>query len=99
MTDSIEIAGSFGVLRAPGTILFGTGQRRGLAGLVSPLGSRVLLCTDARMAADPECQALVAQLERAGLTVTVFGDTTPELPVSDIVDCVAGLDGTRHTTS
>lgn len=82
-----------GVLRSPRTILTGRGQRHALADLLRPLGERVLLCTDARMAQDEECRALVASLEDEGMSVTVYAETTPELPVSDILACLRSLAG------
>ena len=84
---------SDGVLRAPRTIVTGRGQRHALAELLTPFGDRVLLCTDARMAEDPECLVLVSSLEASGMTVTVYADTTPELPVSDVLACVRSLAG------
>lgn len=90
MTDPAT-SPAVGVLRGPGTIVFGAGQRRGLPQHVSALGSRVLVCTDARMGADPECVDLVSRLRAADLTVTVFADATPELPVSDILRCLGAI--------
>jgi alcohol dehydrogenase class IV len=82
-----------GVLRSPRTILTGRGQRHALAPLLRSLGHRVLLCTDARMAQDEECRALVTALAEEGMSVTVYAETTPELPVSDILACLRSLAG------
>lgn len=75
------------VLRSPRTLIVGAGQRRGIARAVGGLGQSVLVCTDPRMAADPEFAVLVADLEAAGLTVTVFGEVESELPESSVRAC------------
>ena len=56
-----------GVLRGPRQVLFGAGQRHALGTVVSALGSRALVCTDARFGATPEFVALVRLLEDAGI--------------------------------
>ena len=48
-----------GVLRGPRQVLFGSGQRHALGAVVSALGSRALVCTDARFGSTPEFAQLV----------------------------------------
>ena len=60
-----------GVLRGPRQVLFGAGQRHALGTVVSALGSRALVCTDARFGATPEFAHLVRLLEDSGVQVTV----------------------------
>ena len=59
-----------GLLRQPGTVLFGPGQRHHLPRLLPEYGGRALFCTDERMAGDPVYRALVAEVEDAGTKVT-----------------------------
>ena len=40
----------FGALRLPHTILFGSGQRHVIGAAAARIGSRTLVCTDARLA-------------------------------------------------
>lgn len=75
---------TYGLLRAPAQIVFGEGCSAGLGDLVAHLGSRVLVCTDARMSADPAFGGLVDSLTRAGATVTVYDGVESELPVPSI---------------
>jgi alcohol dehydrogenase class IV len=94
--SSIPLASAvptLGLLRLPRTILFGAGQRRAIGQAVAPLGRSVLVCTDARLGADPVLGEIVASLEEAGCAVRVFAETEPELPVAAITACVAGLRG------
>lgn len=87
----IDVANTLGLglLRQPRTVLFGPGQRRQLPHLVKPLGSRVLICTDERMATTDEFRAVRASLEDAGLTVAVFSRVQPDLPRTDVLELVA----------
>jgi alcohol dehydrogenase class IV len=79
----------FGAVRLPRSILFGSGQRHALGALASQFGQRVLICTDARLGADAEFKAIVADLERRGLTVQVYDQTQPDLPTESVADCVS----------
>ncbi|MGW3950582.1 iron-containing alcohol dehydrogenase [Streptomyces sp. NPDC004752] len=88
---TVAPAASFGVLRLPRTVLFGAGQREALGRVAAGYGRDALVCTDARLGASPELAELTACLTAAGVRVHVFDRTEPELPVSGIVDCVAGL--------
>lgn len=78
-----------GLLRQPRTVLFGPGQRRQLPHLVQPLGSKVLICTDERMATTDEFREVRASLEDAGLSVAVFSRVQPDLPRADVLELVA----------
>ncbi len=86
---------SHGVLRLPRTIVAGAEQRHALAHIARDFGTSSLICTDARLAASAELREIVAELEQRGMTVEVFGDTEPELPVPGIMACAEGLRGTE----
>jgi alcohol dehydrogenase len=83
----------FGLLRLPASIVFGSGQRAVAAATAAQLGSRALVCTDARLARDPMFHALLADLERAGVLAKVFDRTEPDLPIASIDDCLAAVAG------
>lgn len=78
-----------GVLRMPRTVLFGPGQAGALGAAVAGLGHEALLCTDARLANSNELASMLASLETAGVSVTVFAETEPELPVPAIERAIA----------
>ncbi|MGU7778590.1 iron-containing alcohol dehydrogenase [Burkholderia sp. PU8-34] len=78
----------FGVQRAPGTLLFGEGQRHALGALAKTLGTRALVCTDARFAAAPEMQEILANLLAHGVKTEVYDGTQAELPSDNIYACV-----------
>ncbi len=84
---------TFGVLRLPRNIVVGAQQRFAVAAIAAEIGSNVLVCTDPRLAASGELQALVRSLESRKLTVRVFGDTEAELPTPGIIACVEELKG------
>ncbi|NTT85961.1 iron-containing alcohol dehydrogenase [Tabrizicola fusiformis] len=71
----------FGTIRAPREILFGPGQRRALGAVAVRLGRRALVVTDARLAAEGEFQAILADLAQAGLVLRVESGTLPDVPV------------------
>ncbi|MBD8061331.1 iron-containing alcohol dehydrogenase [Oceanitalea stevensii] len=79
-----------GVLRGPRQVVFGAGQRHALGALTAALGSRALVCTDARFGATAEFAELVGLLESAGVQVTVFDEVLPDVPVHQVSQC-AGL--------
>jgi len=79
-----------GVLRGPRHVVFGAGQRHALGALTAALGSRALVCTDARFGATAEFAELVGLLEGAGVRVTVFDEVLPDVPVHQVSRC-AGL--------
>ncbi|RKO27530.1 iron-containing alcohol dehydrogenase [Pseudarthrobacter phenanthrenivorans] len=84
---------TFGVLRLPRNIVVGAQQRFAVADIAAEMGSSVLICTDPRLAASEELQALVRTLEDRNLSVRVFGETEAELPTPGIMACVDELKG------
>ncbi len=58
----------FGLLRLPASIVFGSGQRAVVAPTVARLGSRALVCTDARLGREPVFHTLLNELAQAGVT-------------------------------
>lgn len=93
-----------GLLRQPGTVVFGPGQRRELPSIAKRYGSTVLICTDERMLAEPMCIDLQSALETSGMRVVVYGNVRPDLPRADIqtatrklarekIDVIIGLGG------
>ncbi len=84
-----------GVLRGPQQVLFGSGQRRALGTVAAALGSRALVCTDARFGSTREFDELVLLLEDAGMTVLTFAEVLPDVPVHQVRECAelaAGFD-------
>ncbi|MGZ0145601.1 iron-containing alcohol dehydrogenase [Kribbella sp. WER1] len=82
----------FGVQRSPRTVVFGAGQRALLGRSAAEYGGTALICTDQRLAATPEFTELTHDLADHGLTVHVWPDTSPELPMSDIDACCAAME-------
>ncbi|PYF96753.1 alcohol dehydrogenase [Georgenia satyanarayanai] len=78
-----------GVLRGPRQVVFGAGQRHALGTLTAALGSRALVCTDARFGATGEFAGIVRLLEGAGVQVTVFAEVLPDVPVHQVTQCAA----------
>jgi len=76
-----------GVLRGPREILFGAGQRHALGAVTASLGSRALVCTDARFAGTHDFAELVRLIEDTGVRVTVFADVLPDVPVHQVTQC------------
>jgi alcohol dehydrogenase class IV len=76
-----------GVLRGPRQVLFGAGQRHALAPVTAALGSRALVCTDARFAETAEYAELVRGLEDAAIAVTAFSEVLPDVPVHQVTQC------------
>ena len=83
----------FGLLRLPASIVFGSGQRAALAATAAKLGSRALVCTDARLGREPMFHALLADLAKAGITARVFDRTQPDVPLASLEDCVTEVAG------
>ena len=79
----------FGALRSPRNILFGSGQRLALGGYVARLGTRALVVTDSRMAADGQFAAMVETIRAAGASVSVYHGVEAELPAECIEAGVA----------
>jgi alcohol dehydrogenase class IV len=84
---------TYGALRLPRNIVVGAQQRFAIADIAAGMGSNILVCTDPRLAASEELQALVRILEDRNLSVRVFGKTEAELPTPGIVACVEELKG------
>jgi len=82
---------SFGVQRAPRTVVFGAGQRSVLGSQAAEYGRKALVCTDRRLAASAEFAALISDLEDHGAEVSVWSDTAAELPVADIDACYGAM--------
>lgn len=78
-----------GLVRQPKTVLFGPGQRRQLPLLVKDLGSHFLMVTDERMATTDEFQEMKRALSEIPAKVSVFDQTLPDLPRTNITDAVA----------
>src|SRR6476660_1045208 len=76
-----------GVLRGPRQVLFGAGQRHVLGTVTAALGSRALVCTDARFGSTREFADLVQLLEGAGVRVTTFTEVLPDVPVDQVKQC------------
>ena len=76
-----------GVLRGPRQVLFGAGQRHALGTVTAALGSRALVCTDARFGTTREFADLVRLLEDAGVQVTAFTEVLPDVPVHQVAQC------------
>jgi len=83
----------FGLLRLPASIVFGSGQRAALAATAAKLGSRALVCTDARLGREPMFHALLADLAKAGITARVFDRTQPDVPLASLEDCLTEVAG------
>jgi alcohol dehydrogenase class IV len=79
----------FGAMRLPRSILFGGGQRRAIGSVTAALGKRALICTDARLSADPAFRTMLADLAEAGVETRVYDQTQPDLPIESILECVA----------
>lgn len=85
-THRTENSLGLGLLRQPGTVLFGPGQRRQLPRLVSSIGQRVLMITDSRMADSPEFAVITEGLTACGVAVEVYGGTEPDLPRRNVTE-------------
>ncbi|MGV8853088.1 MAG: iron-containing alcohol dehydrogenase [Devosia sp.] len=79
----------FATMRAPRSIVFGSGQRHALPGYAQALGQKALIVTDERMGASANLGAMVDGLKAAGVSVAVFDQTLPEVPLDCIDQCVA----------
>jgi alcohol dehydrogenase len=86
-----DVTPSFGLLRQPREVVFGSGQRGAAAAIAREIGSRVAVITDRRMSEQPFFNELLTQLSQAGGSATVFMDTEPDLPVANIATATAKL--------
>jgi alcohol dehydrogenase class IV len=93
-----------GVLRAPREVLFGAGVADATGELARRLADRVLVVTDAVLAAGKAARRVLDSLRSQGLEVEIFDGTAPELPMDVVLDaigrarrsaprCVIGLGG------
>jgi len=76
------------VLRVPPLVHYGWGSVVSAPSVVSRLGARVLICTDATLAALPEFASLRDALAAQGSTVTVYSEGKPELPLASVEEAV-----------
>lgn len=88
-------SGLFTGLRGPQEIIFGSGQRRSLPGVLEKLGERIFLCVDPHMVTHPEVAAVIAEIERRGAQLKMFSEVVPELPLETIDDAVSSARGHR----
>ena len=70
----------FAALRLPREVLFGAGQRHALGKVAAGLGSRALVCTDARLAGEPVFADMMTLLRDAGLTILIDASVEPDVP-------------------
>lgn len=75
----------FATIRSPREVLFGPGQRNALPAVAKRLGTRALVVTDARLAADDMFRTMVSDLQNVGLTVRVDASTQPDVPVASAI--------------
>lgn len=78
---------AFAVMRLPREILFGEGQLSATSLITARLGSKVLICTDARLAGTESFAALLQSLRSVGLTTHVFDAVEPDLPSENVYSC------------
>lgn len=88
MSTGSTPSGLFGVLRSPRSVVFGRGQRHVLGQVAASLGTRALICTDARLGADPEFSRLLDTLRGAGVEVFSYAEALPDVP-TDLVAAAA----------
>ena len=90
MTD---IANSFGLLRLPGSIVFGDGTRSSIARTVATLGHRALVVCDPFLSSCEAFTQLLEELEALDVVVTVDTKVVPELPIGVVEEAIerAGL--------
>ncbi|PRB16570.1 iron-containing alcohol dehydrogenase [Microbacterium sp. MYb62] len=88
-----ENALAVGILRQPGTVLFGPGQRRQVPSIVAGIASRALVVTDARMAASAEFREIADGIRAAGVAVDVYDATEPDLPRENVMDVAQRFHG------
>ena len=77
----------FATMRAPRTIVFGSGQRRSLPNYARALGQKALIVTDERLGGSHEVAALVDALKAVGVEARVFDRSPPEVPLDAIAQC------------
>jgi alcohol dehydrogenase class IV len=93
MTETNLNTLGLGLLRQPKTVIFGPGQRSQLPYLVRSIGTRVLICTDERMAGSDHYAEIVAALDAHGVSVSAYSRTEPDLPRENIAEATAEFAG------
>lgn len=78
----------FGLTRAPRSIVFGLGQRSVLGRAASQLGRAALVCTDARLSAEPVFVRMMDDLKSHGLAVRIYDRTVAELPLGCVDEAI-----------
>jgi alcohol dehydrogenase class IV len=78
-----------GLIRSPRTVVFAEGARHSVGSHASAFGTRALLITDRRFATTTECAEITASLRDAGVEVTIFDETAPEIPSGQVARAVA----------
>ena len=76
---------SFGTIRAPRELIFGSGQRAALGTVAAKLGKRALVVTDERLAGDRLFIEMMEELAEAGMNLQVDSSTQPDVPVDTAV--------------
>lgn len=76
---------SFGTIRSPREILFGSRQRHALPTVARRLGQRALVVTDERLSKDAAFGDLIKALTDAGLSVQVEPGTLPDVPTDSLL--------------
>jgi alcohol dehydrogenase class IV len=79
----------FAALRIPREVLFGVGQRMSLGVVAKRYGTRILVCTDARLAVDPAFAEMLGLLTAEGLTVHVDSTAQPDVPAASTLASAA----------
>ena len=83
----------FSILRLPREVLFGAGQVTAIGPVTARLGSRALICTDARFAASEAFSQLHQRLQDAGLRCHLFDGVEPDLPGETVYRCAEAARG------
>jgi alcohol dehydrogenase len=83
----------YGVLRAPGEILFGAGAIAALPRVVASFGANVLLCSDPNILGQPQVKQALAALHAGGASVAVFDGVEPDVPLATIDSCLEVVAG------
>jgi alcohol dehydrogenase class IV len=82
--------GTFSILRLPREILFGDGQVTAIGQVAARLGSKALICTDARFSSTDAFSALHQSLRDAGFQCHLFDAVEPDLPSETVYRCAEG---------
>ncbi|WP_202912140.1 iron-containing alcohol dehydrogenase [Nesterenkonia muleiensis] len=86
--DHNAVINGFGLVRQPGTVLFGVGRRDTIASAVASLGDEVLICSDARMVQTPEFEEIISDLKKRDVGVHVYSNVEPDLPRTNVEDLI-----------